>query len=130
MPDAIAILDYGSQFTQLIARRVREANVYCEIFPWDAPREKVLAINPSGIILSGSHNSVYDPGAPTLPGYVATAGCLCWAFAMACNCWRIRSVAALPVGSSGIWRCQAGDWRFETLAAFHSPHVTLHFRCG
>jgi len=69
-PDAIAILDFGSQFSQLIARRVREANVYCELFPWDAPRDKVLALNPKGFILSGSHNSVYDAGAPTLPDYV------------------------------------------------------------
>ena len=69
-PDAIAILDFGSQFSQLIARRVREANVYCELFPWDAPRDKVLALNPKGFILSGSHNSVYDTGAPTLPDYV------------------------------------------------------------
>jgi GMP synthase (glutamine-hydrolysing) len=74
MPDAIAILDYGSQFTQLIARRVREANVYCELFQWDAPREKVLAIQPRGFILSGSPNSVYDPGAPALPSYVIESG--------------------------------------------------------
>ena len=70
LPDAIAILDFGSQFSQLIARRVREANVYCELFPWDAPRDKVLAINPKGFILSGGHNSVYEAGAPTLPDYV------------------------------------------------------------
>jgi GMP synthase (glutamine-hydrolysing) len=74
MPDAIAILDFGSQFTQLIARRVREANVYCELFPWDAPRDKVMAIQPRGFILSGSPNSVYDAGAPTLPSYVLDSG--------------------------------------------------------
>ncbi len=74
MPDAIAILDFGSQFSQLIARRVREANVYCELFPWDAPREKVLALNPRGFILSGGHNSVYEPNAPTLPDYVLQRG--------------------------------------------------------
>ncbi len=70
MSDSIAILDFGSQFTQLIARRVREASVFCEIFPWDAPAEKVLAIKPRGFILSGSPNSVYDPGAPYLQDYV------------------------------------------------------------
>ncbi len=73
-PDAIAVLDYGSQFTQLIARRVREAGVYCELFPWDAPAEQVLAIAPRGFILSGSHNSVYDRGAPTLPRFVLERG--------------------------------------------------------
>ncbi|HLF26901.1 MAG TPA: glutamine-hydrolyzing GMP synthase [Anaerolineae bacterium] len=70
MTNSIAILDYGSQYTQLIARRVREAQVYCEIFPWDAPPDRVLALNPCGFILSGSHNSVYDIGAPVLPQYV------------------------------------------------------------
>ena len=72
--DRIAILDFGSQYSQLIARRVREANVYCELFPWDEPAEKVLALQPRGIILSGGPNSVYDPGAPWLPKYVLDSG--------------------------------------------------------
>jgi len=71
--DSIAILDFGSQYTQLIARRVREAHVYCELFPWDAPRDKVMALNPKGFILSGGPSSVYDDGAPTLPRYVLDA---------------------------------------------------------
>ncbi len=70
MSDAIAILDFGSQYTQLIARRVREAHVYCELFPWDAPPERVLALRPRGFILSGGPASVYDPDAPHLPAYV------------------------------------------------------------
>ena len=73
MRETIAILDFGSQYTQLIARRVREANVYCEIFPWDAPADKVLALAPKAYILSGGPNSVYDEGAPTLPNYVLDA---------------------------------------------------------
>lgn len=72
--DSIAVLDFGSQYSQLIARRVREAHVYCELFPWDAPAEQVMALNPRGYILSGGPNSVYDPGAPTLPDYVVTSG--------------------------------------------------------
>ncbi len=71
--DAIAILDYGSQYTQLIARRVREANVYCEIFPWDAAPDRVLALQSKAFILSGGPNSVYDEDAPTLPAYVLDA---------------------------------------------------------
>lgn len=71
--DAIAILDFGSQYAQLIARRVREAHVYCELFPWDAPAEQVLAIQPKGLILSGGPASVYEPGAPLIPEYVLTS---------------------------------------------------------
>jgi GMP synthase (glutamine-hydrolysing) len=70
MPDSIAILDFGSQYTQLIARKVREQHVYCELFPWDTPAERVLAIQPKGFILSGGPYSVYEPEAPFLPGYV------------------------------------------------------------
>jgi GMP synthase (glutamine-hydrolysing) len=61
----ILILDYGSQFTQLIARRVREARVYCEIHPATRDLTFVRAFAPQGIILSGGPNSVFDPGAPT-----------------------------------------------------------------
>jgi len=74
MSDSIAILDFGSQTSQLIARRVRETQVYCELFPWDAPAEKVLALHPKGFILSGSPASVYEPGAPFLPPYVLESG--------------------------------------------------------
>jgi len=71
---AIAILDFGSQYSQLIARRVREAQVYCEILPYDTPFEQVLALDPRGFILSGGPSSVYDPDAPGLPGYVLESG--------------------------------------------------------
>ncbi len=74
MHDAIAILDFGSQTTQLIARRVREAQVYSELLPWDTPPERVLALRPRGFILSGGPASVYEPGAPTLPRYVLESG--------------------------------------------------------
>ena len=66
----ITILDYGSQYSQLIARRVREQRVYCELFAWDAPAEQVLAFQPQGIILSGGPASVYGERAPSLPAYV------------------------------------------------------------
>jgi GMP synthase (glutamine-hydrolysing) len=61
----ILILDYGSQFTQLIARRVREAHVYCEIHPASVDLGFVRQFAPKGIVLSGGPNSVFDPGAPT-----------------------------------------------------------------
>ena len=68
--DTIIVLDYGSQYSQLIARRVREANVYCELYSWRTDPEIIKALNPKGFILSGGPNSVYDDGAPTLPNYV------------------------------------------------------------
>jgi len=60
----ILILDFGSQYTQLIARRVREQNVYSEIHPFDLSIERIRAMQPAGIILSGSPSSVYGDGAP------------------------------------------------------------------
>ena len=74
MPDTIVILDFGSQYSQLIARRVRELRVYSELFPWDTPAERVLDLQPKGIILSGSPYSVYQAGAPSLPAYVLESG--------------------------------------------------------
>jgi GMP synthase (glutamine-hydrolysing) len=72
--ETIIVLDYGSQYTQLIARRVREQHVYCHIYPWSAQAKHVMACQPMGFILSGGPNSVYEPGAPTLPRYVTQAG--------------------------------------------------------
>jgi GMP synthase (glutamine-hydrolysing) len=70
----IVILDFGSQYSMLIARRVRECNVYCELLPYDAPWEHVQALNPAGFILSGGPASVYDQGAPLAPAYVFDSG--------------------------------------------------------
>ena len=64
--DRILLIDYGSQFTQLIARRIREAGVYCEIHPPDSSTDWVRAWSPAGIILSGGPSSVYDEGGPGL----------------------------------------------------------------
>jgi GMP synthase (glutamine-hydrolysing) len=72
--DTIVVLDYGSQYAQLIARRVREATVYCELRSWRATVEEVMALEPKGFILSGGPNSVYDPAAPALPDYVLRSG--------------------------------------------------------
>jgi GMP synthase (glutamine-hydrolysing) len=60
----IVVLDFGGQYAQLIARRVREARVYSELIPYDTPVEEILARKPEGIILSGGPNSVYGEGAP------------------------------------------------------------------
>ncbi|MCB0133590.1 MAG: glutamine-hydrolyzing GMP synthase, partial [Caldilineaceae bacterium] len=70
----IAVLDYGSQYSQLICRRVREVNVYAELVSWDRAGEVLPRMKPQGIILSGGPNSVYDAGAPTLPDAVMESG--------------------------------------------------------
>lgn len=72
--DSIAILDFGSQYAQIIARRVREAQVYCELFPWDASMEQILAIQPKGFILSGGPRSVYEEGAPYIQDFIFKTG--------------------------------------------------------
>ncbi len=63
----ILILDFGSQYTQLIARRIRESRVYCEIHPCTIPLERVRSFAPRGIVLSGGPANVYDPEAPRVP---------------------------------------------------------------
>jgi GMP synthase (glutamine-hydrolysing) len=70
----IAVLDYGSQYSQLICRRVRESHVYAELISWEKAAERLPQMNLKGIILSGGPNSVYDPGAPTLPEIVWESG--------------------------------------------------------
>ena len=74
MQNSIAILDFGSQYAQIVARRVREAQVYCELFPWDAPREKIMSIQPKGFILSGGPSSVYEEGAPYIQDFILKTG--------------------------------------------------------
>ena len=69
-PDAIVVIDFGSQYTHLIARRTRELEVYSEIIPASAGRERIAHLNPKGVILSGGPASVYDPGAPTIADWV------------------------------------------------------------
>ena len=65
--DTILVLDFGSQYTQLIARRVRESKVYSEILPWDIAEDKIRNLNPKGIILSGGPNSVTESFTPRVP---------------------------------------------------------------
>ena len=64
--EKILILDFGSQYTQLIARRVRECHVYCELHPFDMSLDEIKAFGAQGIILSGGPKSVYEEGAPAI----------------------------------------------------------------
>ena len=68
--ETIVVLDFGSQYSMLIARRVRECHVYCELVPYDTPWEKIASLNPRGFILSGGPASVYDSGAPMPLPYI------------------------------------------------------------
>ncbi|MBI4837692.1 MAG: gamma-glutamyl-gamma-aminobutyrate hydrolase family protein, partial [Nitrospirae bacterium] len=72
--DKILVLDFGSQYTQLIARRVREQKVYSEIFPCTASIDKIKEFAPKGIILSGGPSSVYDKKAPRPDKEIFTLG--------------------------------------------------------
>jgi len=68
--EAIIVIDFGSQYSLLIARRVRECQVYCELVSPDTPWEKIAPLNPKGFILSGGPGSVYEANAPMTPSYV------------------------------------------------------------
>jgi GMP synthase (glutamine-hydrolysing) len=68
--ETIVVIDFGSQYSMLIARRVRECYVYCELVPYDMPWEKIASLNPKGFILSGGPYRVYDPEAPLPLPYI------------------------------------------------------------
>ena len=72
--ERILVLDFGAQYVQLIARRVREAGVYCEIRAWDLDEEDVRAVAPMGVILSGGPESVTAAGSPRAPDFIWNAG--------------------------------------------------------
>jgi GMP synthase (glutamine-hydrolysing) len=94
----ILILDFGSQYTQLIARRVREAHVYCEIHPFNLAVEKIRALNPRGIILSGGPASLYEENAPDISDEVLNLGCpvlgICYGLYVIVQHLGVRSVGA------------------------------------
>ena len=72
--ETIVVIDFGSQYSRLIARRIRESKVYCELIPHTAPWETVEALNPKGVVLSGGPASVYEEDAPLPPDWVYESG--------------------------------------------------------
>ena len=86
-PDVVLVVDFGAQYAQLIARRVREARVYSEIVRHDTPAAELLARRPKGIILSGGPQSVYADWAPQVdPGDLRRRACPSSASATAPSC--------------------------------------------
>src|SRR5512138_299513 len=72
--ESILIVDFGSQVTQLIARRIREAGVYCEVHPFQSAGEAFTAMQPQGVVFSGGPASVTDAGSPRAPQAIIDAG--------------------------------------------------------
>jgi GMP synthase (glutamine-hydrolysing) len=81
----LVILDFGSQYSELIARRIRETEVYSEVLSYRTTAEQLKQLNPKGIILSGGPNSVYDNGAPHCDPALGNWAFRCWGCATACS---------------------------------------------
>ena len=81
--EKVIVIDFGGQYNQLVARRVRECNVYCEIYSYKTDLAQIKAMNPKGIILTGGPNSCYEDGAPTCTKELFELGVPVLGFAMA-----------------------------------------------
>ena len=88
--ERILVLDFGGQYNQLIARRVRECNVYCEVHPYNMPIEKIKEYNPKGIIFTGGPNSVYGEDSPLCDKEILGSS------------WSLSFTQGAPVPISGI----------------------------
>ena len=112
----IVVLDFGSQYAQLIARRVREQNVYCQILRHDLPAERIAELAPKGIILSGGPSSVYEEGAPRCDPKLFELGIpvlgICYGMQLACEALGGK-VENTPSREYGRAKCQVQD--HETL---------------
>src|SRR4030095_8285697 len=123
----ILVLDFGSKYTQLIARRVREQKVYCEIHPFNLPLEKIRAMQPAGIVLSGGPSSVYDAEAPMVSPELFQLGVpgvpilgICYGVQLACHLLGGRVVRSeqREYGRAHVTLAGAGEAPSELLAGF------------
>ena len=107
----LIVLDFGSQYAQLIARRIRELHVYSELAPWSTPAESIMALNPLGFVLSGGPASIYEPDAPQIPGYVFDSG-----LPILGICYGMQALTAALGGEVGAaWEREYGPAEVETL---------------
>src|SRR5688572_32835626 len=110
--ERVLVLDFGSQYAQLIARRVREQNVYCEIVRHDITAERVRELAPVGVILSGGPASVYAPGAPKCDPRLFELGIpvlgICYGMQLACEALG-GQVASAPAREYGRAECEVID---------------------
>ena len=118
---AIIIIDFGAQYSRLIARRVRESNTYCEIIPYDAGSEILDEQDVIGVILSGGPNSVYEDGAPMAPAWVVDAGVpilgICYGMQLIAHQLggKVESVTEREYGHAVIHKDGQGNVLFEGL---------------
>jgi GMP synthase (glutamine-hydrolysing) len=116
--DLVLVLDFGGQYTQLIARRVRELHVFCEIVPCDTPLETLTARNPKAIILSGGPSSVYAPSAPACNKAIFDAG-----IPILGICYGAQLMAKLLGGS--VEHAPAGEYG-KTAITFDNTSLLFH----
>lgn len=93
--ETVIVLDFGGQYNQLIARRVRECNVYCEVMSYKNSIEKIKEKNPVGIIFTGGPNSVYDENHHTTIRQFLNLVFLFWVFVTAVSLWHILLAVTL-----------------------------------
>src|SRR3954452_10675487 len=133
--DLVLVVDFGAQYAQLIARRVREARVYSEIVPHSMPVSEMLARNPKAIILSGGPSSVYSDGAPAIDTAVFTAGTpvfgMCYGFQLMARglCGEVAPTGAREFGRTPVTVSRAGTLLAEipeqhTVWMSHGDSVT------
>src|SRR5690349_13226550 len=113
--ERVLVLDFGSQYAQLIARRVRENHVYCEIVRHNITAEQVRRHNPKGLIFSGGPNSVYEPGAPKCDPELFKLGIpvlgICYGMQLACDTLggKVDSAPAREYGRARVQITEHGD---------------------
>ncbi|SEL07883.1 glutamine-hydrolyzing GMP synthase [Streptacidiphilus jiangxiensis] len=134
--DTVLVVDFGAQYAQLIARRVREARVYSEIVPHSMPVSEMLAKNPKAIILSGGPSSVYEPGAPTVDKALFEAGVpvfgMCYGFQLMATALggTVDNSGAREYGRTPLAVSQTGSTLFEGTPAQQSVWMSHGDACS